>query len=165
MNLWDNLFDKRDKQREEMKTARAVVSFDDLPWEINRQGKMRWYLHPAIRDTAHHESIIYVQEIPPGSRSGKIQHQGGTAFYVWKGRGYSIINGKRYDWEEEDVILLPVSVDWAKGITYQHFNSDPNNPAFLVAAAPNVYDALGVDLGVGLEQLEDCPEYQNRGSA
>lgn len=156
-DLWNELFKMRDAQREQLKNARAVVHFKDIPWEINRQGKMKWYLHPAIKDTAHRALIVYVQEIPPGSRSGKLKHQGGNAFYVWRGKGYSTINDKKYEWEEEDVILLPV--DMAKGIVFQHFNTDPKNPTFLVYVAPNVTDPLGVDLGIGLEQLEDCPEY------
>ena len=160
MNVWEETFRMRDEQRERLKTARSLVRFDELPWEINRQGKMRWYLHPSIMDTAHRELICYVQEIPPGSRSGKIVHQGGAGFYVWKGRGYSIINDTRYDWEEEDVILLPISVQWDTGVTYQHFNSDADNPVLLIFAMPNCWDALGVDMGIGLEQLEDCPEYK-----
>lgn len=156
---WDELIELRDQQREQLKHSRVVVHFDELPWEINPQGKMKWYLHPGIKDTAHHESIIYMQEIPPGSRSGKLIHQGGTAFYVWKGKGYSIINDERFDWEEEDLILLPVSIRWDEGVTYQHFNADPKEPALLLASAPNVWDSMGVDLGIGLEQLETCPEY------
>jgi hypothetical protein len=29
----------------------------------------------------------------------------------------------------------------------------------LVAAMPNFFDVFGVDMGSGLEQLENCPEY------
>lgn len=157
MNLWEELFSLRDQQREQLKTARPVVRFKEIPWEWNKQGKMKWYLHPSIKDTAHKAIMVYVQEIPPGSRSGKIKHQGGNGFYIWKGRGYSIINEKRYDWEEEDLLILPIDKD--KGVTYQHFNADPLNPALLIYAAPNVAHSLGVDLGIGLEQMENCPEY------
>ena len=157
MNLWQDLFRLRDQQREQLKHIRSVVKFKEIPWELNSQGKMKWYLHPSIKDTAHHALIVYVQEISPGSRSGKIKHQGGTVFYLWKGKGYSIINEKRYDWEGEDLLILPIDKD--KGVTYQHFNSDPSNPALLIYAAPNVVDSLGVDVGIGLEQLENCPEW------
>ncbi len=159
MTLWDELIKMRDEQRADLKGARALVRYDDLPWETNPQGKMRWYMHPAIKDTAHRELLCYVQDIPPGSRSGKLLHQGGATFYVWKGKGYSIINDVRYDWEEEDVILLPISVEWDKGVTYQHFNGDKDNNVLLIYSRPNAYHALGVDLGIGMEQLEDCPEY------
>jgi gentisate 1,2-dioxygenase len=158
MNYWDQLFEIRDDQREQLRTARPVLKFKETAWEINRQGKMKWYLHPTIRDTAHRAVTAYIQEIPPGSRSGKVRHQGGWGFYIWKGAGYSLISDKRYDWEEEDVVLLPI--DAIKGVTFQHFNTSPDNPVLLLAFLPNTVDSLGIDMGIGLEQVEDCPEYQ-----
>ena len=160
MNLWDRLLQRRDEERQRVKNARAVVCFDELPWEINSHGKMKWYMHPDIEDTANRSLLVYLQEIPPAGHTGKLQHQGGIAFYVWKGRGYTILNEQRHDWEQEDVIVLPVSVEFDKGITYQHFNTDPHKPTWLLAAYPNVFDALGVDLGIGLEQLENSPDYE-----
>ena len=158
MNRWDELFRMRDEHREQVKNARGSIKFKELEWEVNRQGKMKWYLHPAKKDTGHRAIMMYVQEIPPGSRSGKVKHQGGSAFFIWKGRGYSIINGKKYEWEADDALLLPIDI--FNGATYQHFNSDPGNPALLIYAQANTTDSLGVDLGVGFEQLENCPEYE-----
>ena len=155
-NLLDKLLAMRDEQRERMKTARCVVRFKDLPWEQNRYGKMKWLLHPSIMDTAVRTQIMYILEISPGSRSGKIQHQGGILFYVWAGKGYTVINGTRHDWEEEGEVMVPVIPE---GAVFQHFNTDPANPARLVGATPNSVDIFGVDVGAGFEILEDCPEY------
>ncbi len=162
MDLWNELFKMQEAQGKQRKKARVVLQAEDTPWEINRQGKMKWYLHPAVKDTCHQAFMAYVQEIPPGSRSGKIRHQGGTTFYVWQGKGYSMINGKKHIWEKDDTIILPVSIDYVQGVTYQHFNSDKKNPALLLAIAPNVVDSIGVDMGIGLQQLEDCPEYRGK---
>jgi gentisate 1,2-dioxygenase len=153
----EELFQKRDEQRERMKNAVAVVKFKELPWEINRQGKMRWYLHPSIKNTAIQSLIVFQQEIPPGSRSGKQHHQGGRIHYIIEGKGYTVIDGKRYDWEAGDAVVLPVKPD---GVDFQHFNADPANPVRFIAAEPNFTDPLGVDMGAGFEQLEDCPEYK-----
>lgn len=160
MNFWDELFRIQGKQQAQRARAKVVLQADDLPWEINRQGKMRWYIHPSMPDRCHQALMAYVQEIPPGSRSGKVRHQGGMAFYVWKGNGYSVINDKKHEWEQDDTILLPVSIEYDKGVTYQHFNGDKQKSAFLLAVSLNEVDSLGVDLGIGLEQLEDCPEYE-----
>ncbi len=158
-NRLDELFKIRDQQREWVRTARMVVRFKDVPWEINRLGKMKWYLHPNITDTAHRALIFYIQEIPPGSRSGKMQQQGGFFTYIWRGKkGYSIINDKRYDWEQDDMLFYPVNGDTPQ--FFQHFNSDPENPTWLVVGIPNLYGPLGVDMGVGFEVLEDCPEWR-----
>lgn len=158
MNLWDELEKMRDKQRKQLATSRAVVRYDEVPWELNKYGKVKWYTHPSIKDTATRSLMVHVLEIPPGSRSGKIQHQGGTAYYVWAGKGYSTINGEKYEWETDDVLLLPILPE--EGVVYQHFNTDLENPARLVGATPNIFDAVGVDLGIGLEVLENCPEFE-----
>ena len=51
MNFWDELLALRDRQRENRKNGLMVIKGSQLPQETNRQGLMRWYLHPAITDT------------------------------------------------------------------------------------------------------------------
>lgn len=156
--LWDKMEELRDLQRKQWEKAPSVISFDEVPWELNKYGRLKWYIHPLIKRTGDRSMIIYILEIPPGSRSGKIKHQGGKAFYIWKGRGYTMINGEKNEWEEEDVLLLPVLAE--EGVVYQHFNMDSETPALLVGVQPNVFAMVGVDMGIGLEVLEPCPEYQ-----
>jgi gentisate 1,2-dioxygenase len=119
---------------------------------------MRWYMHPALDDVALRTLLLYEQEIPPGSCSGRQKCQGSIVFYVKEGRGYTILDQQRYAWKAGDVINLPIRLE---GITYQHFNADPDKPARLVGAEPNLVDALGVDKGISFEELEPAPEYKN----
>lgn len=153
----EEIFLLRNQWRGLLKKAISLVEGKKLKWEVNRQGRMRWYLHPGINRTSLRSLLVFMQEIPPGSRSGKQLHQGGIVHYVLKGRGYTVVNGQRHDWEAGDTISLPVLPD---GIEYQHFNADSDNPAVFIAAEANLTDALGADLGSGLEQLENCPEYR-----
>lgn len=76
-NHWDELLAMRDQQRERIRHGIQVIKEKDLPVETNKQGLMRWYLHPAIKDTALATLMFFQQEIPPGSRSGRIKFQGG----------------------------------------------------------------------------------------
>src|SRR4051812_9992527 len=62
-NLLDELFRIRDAQREQQKTAIWLVKGTEVPWEVNQQGKMRWYLHPSIDDVCLRTHLLYVQEI------------------------------------------------------------------------------------------------------
>src|SRR5438132_14065217 len=71
-NLWNELIAMRDRQREAKRDALQVIKESDLPLEANAQGLMRWYLHPAIKDTAITSYMFFQQEIPPGSRSGRL---------------------------------------------------------------------------------------------
>jgi hypothetical protein len=62
----------------------------------------------------------------------------------------------KYHWSGNDLLQLPLRV---KGVTVQHFNSDPDNPARLVACELNTFIAFGVDRGSGFEQIEVSPDY------
>lgn len=160
VNLYDELIRLRDQERERKKNSIFVVKGDELPWEVNPQGKMRWYLHPAIDDTVIRNLIVYLQEIPPGSCSGKQKCQGGVVIFVLAGRGRTIIDEVTYSWETDDVVQLPIRPN---GIVFQHFNDDPNQAAQLICAEPNLVHALGVDRGSGFEQLTSAPEFKREG--
>lgn len=156
-NLYDELIQLRDQERERRKRSLFVVEGDGLPWETNPQGKMKWYLHPAIDDTVIQNLIVYLQEIPPGSFSGKLKCQGGVVVYVVEGKGHTVIDEVSYSWETEDVVQLPIRPN---GIVFQHFNDDPNQAAQLLCAEPNLVPVLGVDRGSGFEQLSSAPEFK-----
>jgi gentisate 1,2-dioxygenase len=118
---------------------------------------MRWYLHPAITDTVLTTHVFFEQEIPPGSRSGRLKFQGEQVMYILEGSGYTLIDGVKHSWKAGDVVNLPLR---KHGIVIQHVNEDPNRPAKFVAAEPNLYACTGVDRGSGFEQIEDAPEYR-----
>jgi quercetin dioxygenase-like cupin family protein len=156
-NYWDELLALRDRQRANRKTAMQVVKGSDLPQEVNKQGLMRWYLHPAITDTTLTTLMFYEQEIPPGSRSGKFKFQGEQVIYILEGKGYTLVDGVKHHWQAGDVLNLPIR---KPGIIVQHVNEDPVVPAKFVAAEPNYFACTGVDRGSGFEQIEEAPEYR-----
>ncbi|MEA2906363.1 MAG: hypothetical protein QOI12_3750 [Alphaproteobacteria bacterium] len=157
VNHWDELFALRDRQREQKRDALQIVKEQELPQEVNSQGLMRWYLHPAIKDTAISSYMFFQQEIPPGSRSGRLKFQGNQVMLILEGKGYTMIDGVKYPWKAGDVVSLPLRVD---GIIVQHFNADPDKPAKFVAAEANWFECTTVDRGSGFEQLENAPEYR-----
>jgi gentisate 1,2-dioxygenase len=99
--------------------------------------------------------LVHVQEIPPGGRTGKQKSQGGQIGVVWEGRGYSLVDGVRHDWEQHDVLNFPVRTP---GIVLQHVNTDMKAPARIIFCEPNVIGSLGIDRGCGFEQVEDAPD-------
>ncbi len=156
-NFYDEIIRLRDQERERKKDAIFLVQGDDLPWENNPQGKMKWYLHPAIGDTVIQTLIVSLQEIPPGSFSGKQKCQGGAVIYVVEGKGHTIIDGVSHSWETDDVVQLPIRPD---GIIFQHFNDTPDKTVQLLSAEPNLITALGVDRASGFEQVATAPEFK-----
>jgi hypothetical protein len=157
VNHWDDLLAIRDRQREQYRDGIQVIKESELPLEVSRQGLMRWYLHPAIKDTCLSVLMFFQQEIPPGSRSGRLKFQGGQVMMITEGRGYTTIDGVKHPWKAGDVVNLPLRAD---GIIVQHFNSDQQQPAKFVAVEPNWVEGVSVDRGCGFEQLEDAPEYR-----
>jgi len=109
--------------------GRIVVKLEECPQERTRQGLLRPYLDPFLtKDTALQHWAVFTHEVR--TKSGKHRHQGGIVIYVIDGKGYSVIDGERIDWEKGDLVLLPLRPD---GVEHQHFNSDPEKPALWIA--------------------------------
>ncbi|HKT18626.1 MAG TPA: hypothetical protein VJR47_11330 [Stellaceae bacterium] len=159
-NLLEWLYALRDRQRIRQRGGSWIIKGKDMPWEINRQGKMQWYLHPAFDDMPLRSMIFFRQEIAAQSRSGAQRMPGGAIFYVARGRGYTLLDEERHDWNAEDVINIPIRAD---GVIVRHVNIDPIEAAVLLCADLNLVDLLGVDRGSALEQIEDAPEWRKAG--
>lgn len=161
-NLFEELIQLRDQQRADSKNALCVIKGSDVPTELSRLGLIQWYLHPAINDTVSKAKIVWVTHIPPHSRTGKLQCQGGQIYYVWKGgSGHTVLDGERHDWGVGCVINIPLG---GYGVVFQHFN-DSDEEVLLIGAEENMVDSLSVDRGAGFEILESCPEWDERQSA
>jgi len=161
-NYWDAIFELRDEQREQRKNGIQVIKEAQLPLETNRQGLMRWYMHPEIKDTILSTYLFFSQEIPAGSRSGRLRFQGDQVIYVVEGTGYTLLDGVKHPWKTGDVLNLPLR---KPGIVVQHFNTDAEKMAKLVMVEPNFLACAGVDRGSGFEQLENAPEYDRAKSS
>src|ERR1700739_4614813 len=141
-NHWDEILALRDRQRAQTKNGIQVIKQSELPQEVSRQGLMRWYMHPAIKDTVLSVLLFFEQEIPPGSRSGRLKFQGGQVILIVEGRGYTGSDGGKHPGKAGDLLNLPLRAD---GITVQHFNTDAEKPARFVATEPNWLECTSVD--------------------
>jgi len=156
-NLWEEILTLRDQQRKEQEKAVWLIKGKDLPWENNKQGIMRWYMHPLLKSICINTMKVFVQEIPPGGRSGRLHHPGNQVIFILEGEGYTVLDGQKHHWSKNDVVQLPLRI---KGVTVQHFNSNLDKPARFVACEPNSFLSAGVDRGSGFEQMEVSPDYK-----
>lgn len=154
-DLLEWLYALRHAQRVAGDRAPCVAPGRELPWEHNRQGRMKWYLHPAMQGTAIRSMVVFVQEIPPGGRTGVQRVPGGSVLFILRGSGYTLLDGERHDWQADDCLNLPIRRD---GVAVQHVNPDPRQPAAFVSVDLNLVDVLGVDRGAVFEQLQPAPE-------
>jgi hypothetical protein len=49
----------------------------------------------------------------------------------------------------------------SRPVEYQFFNTDKKKPARYIAATPNLFEVLGVDMGTRFEQLENASVFGN----
>jgi gentisate 1,2-dioxygenase len=150
-NLLEWLYQLRDRQREHQRKGAWLIKGRNLSWENNRQGKMKWFLHPALDNTSIRSMIVFEQEIPPDGRSGAQKTPGGSVLYILEGKGFTLLDGERHDWQAEDLVNIPIR---AGGVVVQHVNADPRRPVRFVSADLNLVDILGVDRGAEVEQIE-----------
>ena len=66
-----------------------------------------------------------MQLLRPGEHTKAHRHTGSFIYQVAKGGGYSIIEGRRYDWTERDIFCVP---SWAM---HEHVNLSSNDDACL----------------------------------
>lgn len=132
--------------------GRIVCRIEDCPQELTRQGRLRTYLGLNVPDTPLQDWIVFTHEIR--TASGKHKHQGGLVIYVIEGKGYSVVDGERVDWEAGDVVLLPLQPG---GVEHQHFNADPEKPAVWIAF---IRRAIQEFVASELQQTQASKEFQ-----
>lgn len=137
-------------ENQEWTSQSHVIKGDKVLWENTRQGKIKYLVGPH-NPAGKWTHDLFIQEIPPGSRSGKHFHLSEELILILEGRGYDIQEGVRYDWERGDLVCVPV------GTVHQHFNADLVKPAKFISAQPRHWADMGYG---GFVQLEDAPEYE-----
>ncbi len=142
---------ERIKRRAE---GKIIIKGKEIPYEQNRQGLVKWYTW----DKNWNEQGV------PGWRiftnliknhGGKHRHQGGLGLFVLSGKGHTVVDGVRYDWEDGDLILLPIKPD---GCEHQHFNDneDPGQPSEWMAF---IFTYMRDPTGVEFLQREEHPDW------
>lgn len=159
----DDLRWAKEERDRDAKQPKAVKP-EEMPWEEGPHGRLKHLAHegmnPRVKDVD-----MYIQELPPGGRSGKHRHMAEELMYILEGRGYSLHwdvefdltesyqwripeEAKQFEWEEGDLVFIPVNT------VHQHFNSDSDKPARFISASCRIYKYLGWG---DVEQLDEAP--------
>ncbi|MDG6933615.1 MAG: cupin domain-containing protein [Nitrososphaerota archaeon] len=161
----DLLEDARTKPARDSK-RKKIIKPNEMPWELSPHGILKHMVNESM-NTRLETLDVYMQIIPPGSRSGRHRHLAEEALYILEGEGYDIHvdcdveitdtyhwipqkESKRFDWQEGDVVYIPPNT------IHQHFNASKDKPARLISATNRIYKHSGLN---DLEQLENAPEY------
>jgi len=166
-NFYRGLLDESRDRPENSKGKKRVVKPIEMPWELAPQGILKHMINSQM-DTLMETVDVYMQIIPPGSRSGKHRHLAEECLYILEGKGYDehvdcdveitdkyefVPQGemKRFDWRQGDVVYIPPNT------IHQHFNSSETKPLRIISAINRIYRFSGLNV---LEHIENAPEYQ-----
>lgn len=68
------------------------------------------YINPSNGLTANPTIAAWMQKLPNGFRSKAHRHTHSTIYQVFKGAGYTVINGEQFHWSKGDFFVVP---NWA----------------------------------------------------
>jgi gentisate 1,2-dioxygenase len=99
------------------------IEQDDIASTFSQQRKHA--VHIASLPT--NSISVTIGGLLPGEQSNRHRHGYETVAYILEGKGYSMIENRRVEWQKGDAIYVP---NWA---WHHHVNSDANKPAKYLA--------------------------------
>jgi gentisate 1,2-dioxygenase len=100
---------------------KAAAAGEDSPCD----GVLMDYVNPLTGGPVMPTIGCSLQLLRPGERTQAHRHTGSFVYQAAKGRGWSVVGGERFDWEERDIFVVP---SWAP---HSHANASDAEDAVL----------------------------------
>lgn len=146
-NFYDGWLNLADDWKRQCSKARKYIHEEELEWVRTRQD-YRAALICSRENGFLTAGDMMLGEIPFKWNTGKHYH-GEEAIYIIKGKGCSVIDGLRYDWEDDSCLFIPF------GVPHQHFNLGEETVRYLSVMAVALEMFAGV---IKVFQFEDAAE-------
>ncbi|WP_298648301.1 cupin domain-containing protein [uncultured Tistrella sp.] len=101
--------------------TRAAKIHEGSPFD----GVIMEYVNPLTGGPVMPTIGASLQLLRPGQHTRAHRHTGSIVYQVARGSGFSIIDGKRYDWSEKDIFVVP---SWS---LHEHANASESEEACL----------------------------------
>ncbi len=151
-NLYDQSFRMINEEMRKRAQGQVIIKGKDRPFQQTRQAMLKYLLHPNDWDkVAVPDWKVFINHIKV--HSGRHIHQGGLVLYVLEGKGYTVVDGVKFPWKKNDLILLPIKPG---GVEHQHFNEDPDEPAEWMAFS---FTPMMEAIAHSMEQKEEHPDW------
>jgi gentisate 1,2-dioxygenase len=97
------------------------------------------YIDPTTGQPVYRTMTFFAQLLQPGQRTLPVRTTANLLVSPFEGAGYSIVDGKRHDWNKFDTLAIP------GGTWFEHHNSSADKPLYLfVASDEPVLKKLGL---------------------
>ncbi len=124
-NFYDGWLGFWDDEKQERAEAKKFIHEEELEWVRTKQD-YRVALTCSRENGFITAGAMMVAEIPKGWHTGKHSH-GEEAIFILDGEGFTVVDGKRYDWDTGSCLFMPY------GSIHQHFNSGDRGVRYLSA--------------------------------
>ncbi len=166
-NFYDQWLNYWTEEQEERTKARKSVHEEERQWVRTRQD-YKTALLCARENGFVTAGAATISIIPKGWHSGAHSH-GEEAMYILSGKGFTLLDGARYDWEKGACVFIPF------GAIHQNFNGGDEEVQYLsfsqlalerfagMAKFTQLEDAgqtgLGEPKGMAMAETDVHPEY------
>ncbi|RNB85375.1 cupin domain-containing protein [Brevibacillus nitrificans] len=127
------------KWNKTLASLEGLSRFDPDPYD----GYAVEFINPSTGKTANPNIASWMQYLPKGFHSKAHRHTSSTIYQVFKGSGYSIVNGVKFSWSKGDFLVVP---NWA---WHEHY-AEEDCYLFSVSDSP-IMEKFDVQNEEGLE--------------
>jgi gentisate 1,2-dioxygenase len=92
-------------------------------------GLMVEYIDPTTGEPVFRTMTFFVQMLQPGQKTLPVKTTSSLLVSPFEGKGHSIVEGKKYDWNQFDTLAIP------GGSWFEHQNDSSTDPLFLFVAS------------------------------
>jgi len=127
---WGDTWDKRYSpllKYEWAPTYEALQKYAQVTDGSPYDGVLMEYVNPQTGGPVMMTIGAHMQMLRPGEHTQAHRQTGSFVYQCCKGKGWSIINGKRFDWQERDIFVVPA---W---MYHEHVNASETEDACLFA--------------------------------
>jgi gentisate 1,2-dioxygenase len=109
----------------ELYSQPRVYRTKDLKWKGGPGSYGKKIINPQAVKVA--QSIeTHMEVYAPGGRTSKHGHMNSAVFFVLKGKGHDVHDGRRYDWEAGDAMIVE------NACVHQHFSDETDDECILL---------------------------------
>ncbi|WP_037577979.1 cupin domain-containing protein [Phaeacidiphilus oryzae] len=120
------------------------------------QSRTWWRIGPGDDPFLTQSLQVHFVELPPQSSNHGHGHQNEAAFYILEGRGYEIHDDQRYEWEQDDLVIVHTDS------VHRHFNPYDSTARCLIFKAKSLWMYLGLVQQGRSGPIEDADRYGPR---
>lgn len=132
-------------------TYEALTRLSKVSDGSSHDGVLMNYVNPVTGGPVMPTIGASMQLLRPGEHTQSHRHTGSFIYQVAKGKGFSVINGQRFDWQERDIFCVP---SW---MFHEHANASTTEDACLFC-----FNDLPVMHALGLYREEALAENNGR---